>query len=90
MRTNSKLLWAKLLSLAGWLAMASVAWAHAAEKGVATLYLLTTTAADFFGRRGYEAVPRSAAPAAIAATPQFRDLCPASSVLMRKAIGKPR
>src|SRR5512136_235252 len=28
MRTNSKLLWAKLLSLAGWLAMASVAWAQ--------------------------------------------------------------
>ena len=64
--------------------------AHAAEKGVETLYLLTTTAADFFARRGYEAVPRSAAPAAIAATPQFRDLCPASSVLMRKTIGKLR
>jgi amino-acid N-acetyltransferase len=64
--------------------------AHAAEKGVETLYLLTTTAADFFARRGYEAVPRSAAPTAIAATPQFRDLCPASSVFMRKVLGKPR
>lgn len=58
----------------------------AAELGVETLYLLTTTAAQFFARRGYEAVPRSEAPAAIAATAQFSDLCPASSTFMRKVL----
>ena len=58
----------------------------AAEQGVETLYLLTTTAAQFFARRGYEAVPRSEAPAAIAATAQFSDLCPASSTFMRKVL----
>ena len=58
----------------------------AAEQGVETLYLLTATAAQFFARRGYEAVPRSEAPAAIAATAQFSDLCPASSTFMRKVL----
>ena len=58
----------------------------AAEQGVETLYLLTTTAAQFFAKRGYEAVPRSEAPAAIAATAQFSDLCPASSTFMRKVL----
>jgi len=58
----------------------------AAEQGVETLYLLTTTAAQFFVRRGYEAVPRSEAPAAIAATAQFSDLCPTSSTFMRKVL----
>ena len=58
----------------------------AAKQGIKTLYLLTTTAAQFFAKRGYEAVPRSEAPAAIAATAQFSDLCPASSAFMRKAL----
>jgi amino-acid N-acetyltransferase len=70
--------------------LASDAEAYAAGRGVGTLFLLTTTAADFFVRRGYEAVARCAAPAPIVATPQFQDLCPASSAFMRKAIGKPR
>jgi amino-acid N-acetyltransferase len=70
--------------------LVSDAEARAAHEGVETLYLLTMSAANFFARLGYETVPRSAAPAAIAATSQFRDLCPASSAFMRKALGKPR
>jgi len=62
----------------------SNAEAWAAERGINTLYLLTTTAAEFFFRHGYEPLSRSKAPAAIAATAQFSDLCPASSTLMRK------
>lgn len=70
--------------------LVSAAEACAASRDIETLFLLTTTAADFFARLGYAAVPRCDAPAAIAATSQFRDLCPASSVFMRKTIGKPR
>lgn len=58
----------------------------AAGQGVKTLYLLTTTAASFFARLGYVAAPRSAAPAAIAATAQFAGLCPASSTFMCKVL----
>ena len=60
----------------------------AADQGVEALYLLTTTAARFFARLGYEAVPRSEAPAVIATTVQFSDLCPASSTFMYKALAE--
>lgn len=66
--------------------LVSNAETKAAEQGVESLYLLTTTAAQFFARLGYEAVPRSEAPAAIAATAQFSELCPASSTFMRKVL----
>ncbi|WP_344760887.1 arsenic resistance N-acetyltransferase ArsN2, partial [Luteimonas lutimaris] len=59
----------------------------AAQQGVGTLYLLTTTATDFFERRGYSHVARDAAPASIAATSQFSDLCPSSSAFMAKSVG---
>jgi len=68
------------------LGLVSNAETWAAERGVKTLYLLTTTAAEFFARLGYEVVPRAEAPAAIAATAQFADLCPASSTFMRKVL----
>lgn len=58
----------------------------AAEQAIQTLYLLTTTAAGFFAKLGYEVIPRSAAPAAIAATAQFSGLCPSSSTFMRKVL----
>lgn len=66
--------------------LVSDAEALAAGLGVNTLYLLTTTAAAFFARLGYEAVSRSEAPAAIAASAQFAHLCPASSSFMRKVL----
>ena len=53
--------------------------ALARDKGLPALYLLTTTAADYFLRRGYDEVTRASVPAAIAAHPQFRGLCPASA-----------
>jgi amino-acid N-acetyltransferase len=59
---------------------------YAKGKGITTLYLLTTEAADFFLRKGYEAVSRTAAPAEVAATAQFRSLCPSAATLMRKLI----
>jgi amino-acid N-acetyltransferase len=66
--------------------LVSHAEAWAVEQGVKTLYLLTTTAAQFFTKRGYEVVTRSEAPGAIAATAQFSGLCPASSTFMRKVL----
>lgn len=58
----------------------------AAQRGIKALYLLTTTAAEFFVHLGYDATPRSAAPPAIAGTAQFTGLCPSSSIFMRKAL----
>ncbi len=60
-------------------------WARA--QGIETLYLLTRHAAGFFAHLGYVEAPRATAPAAIAATPEFTVLCPASAAFMRKALG---
>lgn len=51
-----------------------------------TLYLLTTTAAEYFEARGFERVPRESLPASVQATAQFRDLCPATAAAMRKRL----
>lgn len=59
---------------------------RARDDDVDALYLLTTTARDFFADRGYESVDRSAAPAQIRETTEFADLCPASAACMRKTL----
>jgi len=60
--------------------------AHAREHGVRRIYLLTTTAAQFFEGLGYRIVARDHAPASIRATEEFAALCPASAAFMAKAL----
>lgn len=57
---------------------------QAREAGVKRLYLLTTTAADFFSKLGYAAADRADAPPAIRETAEFAGLCPATSAFMVK------
>jgi len=57
---------------------------HARDQGVQSLYLLTTTAEQFFLRRGYARIPRDEAPAAIKTTSEFSGICPTSSAFMVK------
>jgi len=61
--------------------------ARARERGVGTLYLLTTTAAGFFRRRGYEAIDREAVPPTVRGTTEFAELCPDSATCMRLDLG---
>lgn len=60
--------------------------AKAASRDVRALYLLTTSSAAFFEHHGFSATPRADAPSGIRGTAQFRTLCPASAVCMRKAL----
>ena len=60
--------------------------AIAAQRDLAKLWLLTTTAAAFFARWGFAVTRRDAAPAAIAAHPQFAAECPASSTCMVRSL----
>jgi amino-acid N-acetyltransferase len=60
---------------------------RAAARGVVRLYLLTTTAAEFFERLGYEPVARDSVPPGIAATAEFRTLCPASATCLCRSLG---
>lgn len=54
-------------------------------RGCPELWLLTTSAKDYFGRRGFVVVPRDQVPASVRATAQFSSLCPSSAVVMRRA-----
>ncbi len=58
--------------------------ARARTHGIHTLFLLTMTAEAYFAARGYERVRRESAPAQIAATGQFAQLCPATAICMQK------
>lgn len=52
----------------------------------AALYLLTTDAAGFFERHGFERVNRDALPAGVRETRQFSELCPTSATAMRRPL----
>lgn len=54
--------------------------------GIGRLYLLTTTAAEFFAARGYEETERESAPASIRRTTQFDSLCPAAATCLKKSL----
>jgi len=55
----------------------------AEASGVREIYLLTTTAADYFPRFGFERVDRGEVPAPVRASAEFRGACPDSAVAMR-------
>jgi amino-acid N-acetyltransferase len=57
-------------------------WDLARKVGAERLYLLTTTAHDYFARAGFRDVPRDEAPAGIRDSWEFKSGCPASSAFM--------
>lgn len=48
------------------------------------LYLLTTTAEQYFPAFGFERIPRDLVPEDVRATAEFQTACPASATVMRK------
>ena len=58
------------------------------KQGVENIYLLTTTAADFFLKRGYRLIDRSNVPEFIRQTEEYSIICSSSSTLMKKHIGQ--
>jgi amino-acid N-acetyltransferase len=64
--------------------LTSQAEEYARSQRVEALYLLTTTAEDFFARRGYHRIDRNSVPSALQETAEFRTLCPSTAVCMVK------
>ncbi len=60
--------------------------AQAALRGARTAYVLTTTAERFCSMRGFEKIERAAVPAGVAASAEFRTLCPETAVCMRRRL----
>jgi amino-acid N-acetyltransferase len=56
------------------------------DAGINCLYLLTTTAKQFFEKQGYCVINRNDAPESVKQTAEFSSLCPASAVVMKKHI----
>ncbi|MCU0431399.1 MAG: arsenic resistance N-acetyltransferase ArsN2 [Cytophagaceae bacterium] len=72
------------LGLASGLLEKQFAWAR--NMSLERLYLLTTTAEDFFQARGFTRIDRVHVPTSILHTKQFSSLCPSSSVVMVYAL----
>lgn len=52
--------------------------------GLHALFLLTTTAADYFPRFGFVRIARASLPAELHASEELRGACPASAVVMQR------
>lgn len=59
---------------------------RAASQGVEDLYLLTTTASEYFPRFGFHQVPRAAAPKQLEASREFQGACPETAILMKHTV----
>jgi amino-acid N-acetyltransferase len=57
----------------------------ARELGARQAYLLTTTAEEFFRRRGFQVVDRKDVPVSIRGSVEFAVACPSSAVVMHRA-----
>jgi amino-acid N-acetyltransferase len=57
-----------------------ITWAR--RRGLRSLYLLTTTASDYFPRFGFSPVDRDAAPDAVKQSREFSEACPSTALFM--------
>jgi amino-acid N-acetyltransferase len=71
-------------------ALVQQALAYAASLGVRQVVLLTTTAADFFLRFGFQPISRAEVPLAAQASVEFQEACPASATVMSLELGVER
>ncbi|HEX7904515.1 MAG TPA: arsenic resistance N-acetyltransferase ArsN2 [Chitinophagaceae bacterium] len=55
-------------------------------KGIHTLYLLTTTASNFFQKEGYTIIDRSDVPLSINESSEFSSICPSTATVMKKEL----
>lgn len=62
--------------------LTQAAFALARRHGVHDLYLLTTTADDFFPRFGFQPIARSQVPATVQQSVEFQSACPESALVM--------
>jgi amino-acid N-acetyltransferase len=62
--------------------LVALALSTANERGLRSVTLLTTTAADYFTRFGFRAVDRDEVPERVRASDEFRSVCPSTAVAM--------
>jgi amino-acid N-acetyltransferase len=70
--------------IGGLLAGERLSWAH--RRGLRAVYLLTTTAAGYFPRLGFDPVAREDVPAGVQASSEFASTCPSSAAVLRRVL----
>jgi protein-tyrosine-phosphatase/N-acetylglutamate synthase-like GNAT family acetyltransferase len=60
--------------------------ADSVAEGVIDVYLLTTTAEQYFLRDGFERIPRDIVPASVQSSVEFREACPATAAVMHRRL----
>jgi amino-acid N-acetyltransferase len=65
-----------------------IEWAK--RRGLRSLYLLTTTAGDYFPRFGFSVADRDSAPDAVRRSREFSEACPSSALFMALPLGGTR
>lgn len=59
----------------------------ARQRRIEDVYLLTTTAEDYFPKFGFACVSRDAVSKEVQSSIEFQTACPASAIVMRKSLG---
>ena len=67
-------------------ALVEAAVERAKRVNLRAVYLLTTTARDYFTRRGFADCPREEAPAAVRESWEYRTGCPSTAAFMRRPV----
>lgn len=68
------------------MALASRALAHARERSVESVYLLTATAEGYFKKLGFAPIDREAVPGAVRESAEFTHACPETAICMYKRL----
>jgi amino-acid N-acetyltransferase len=58
----------------------------AASEALKEIYLLTETAPDYFGGKGYGKITRAGVPIEVQQSSEFSHVCPQSAIVMKKTI----
>jgi amino-acid N-acetyltransferase len=58
----------------------------ARDRGVRAIFLLTTTAAEYFPKFGFEPIARADVPAGVQTSVEFTSACPSTATVMRKRL----
>jgi len=60
---------------------------RAEQSGIDEVYLLTTTAENYFPRFGFTRTTRASVPESVKASAEFRGACPDTAVVMERRVG---
>ena len=61
---------------------------RASTRGIRDIYLLTTTAQEYFPRFGFTRLTRAQVPESVRASREFQGACPDTAVVMKRALPK--